>query len=436
MKENVIASVVKNSIADKIGIKAGDKLVAINHSIVRDILDYMFLTTDEQIVLDVRKANGSIVSYEIYKDYDDDLGLVFENELMDKPHVCRNKCVFCFVDQMPKNMRKTLYLKDDDYRLSFLYGNFITLTNVSDEEIHRIISMRLSPLYISVHATDDEVRVALMSNPRAKGIMNKLTNLVNNGISLHCQLVTVRGVNDGEILDRSVKDLAGLFPGVLSIAVVPVGLTAYRDGLPPITPWDGPSSEKLVEQIEKWGRKFEKELGTPLVYASDEFYVMANREVPCADYYRGFPQIENGVGLIAKLKDEFYNSLDKYKRISPKFKKISIATGVSAYGFIKSLMNHISRSFDIDVEVYAIKNDFFGPSVTVAGLITGNDLIKQLKDRELGQRLIIPDVMLKENEDVFLDDVTLDDVRKALKAEIVVSRVDGEDLIKKVIGEI
>ncbi|SHE37735.1 putative radical SAM enzyme, TIGR03279 family [Caldanaerobius fijiensis DSM 17918] len=436
LKENLIIDIAKNSIAEKIGIQPGDKLLAINQSIVKDVLDYMFLVTDEEITLDVKKSDGRIVRYKISKDYDDDLGLIFEDGLMDKPRVCKNKCMFCFVDQMPKNMRKSLYVKDDDYRLSFLYGNFITLTNVSEKEIRRIINMKLSPLYVSVHATDDNVRVALMANPKAKGIMDKLTTLVNGGINLHCQLVMVRGVNDGKVLDRSIEDLVSLFPGVISIAAVPVGLTAYREGLAPITPWDGPSSREIIEQIEGWGKRLKEQFGTPLVYASDEFYVMADREVPDAEYYEGFPQIENGVGLIAKLKDEFYSSLSKYRGITPKSKKVSIATGISAYKFIKSLANQIMDNFEIEIAVYAIKNNFFGPSVTVAGLLTGSDLISQLKDKDLGQRLIIPDVMLKEGEDIFLDDKTLDDVKDALGVEVVVSAVNGEDLIKKVIGEI
>lgn len=434
MKKHKIIAVKKNSIAYELGIRKNDILLSVNKEEVKDVLDYKFLTTDENLSIEIQKSDDAKRHYNIQKDYDDDIGLVFENDLMDDIKKCKNKCIFCFIDQMPENMRNSLYVKDDDYRLSFLEGNFVTLTNLDEEDIQRIIDMHLSPLYVSVHALDPKVRCTIMKNPNAAKIYDILKQLTDNGITVNCQIVLVRNVNDGDVLDDTLKGLSDLYPGVNSVAIVPAGITKYRKRLFEILPWDKGSSTNVVNSVNRYQNDMREKNGTSFVYASDEFYVMAQMAVPDAEFYEDFAQMENGVGLISKFQDEFMHSVVKYSKKKPENPHISIATGESAYEFIKKLSDILANKFSMTIDVFRIKNNYFGQSITVAGLITGGDLIAQLKGNIKTKKLLIPEVMLREGKDTFLDDVKVSDVEKELAIKIIVTKINGEDLIKKVLG--
>lgn len=434
MKKHKIIAVKKNSIAYELGIRKNDILLSVNKEEVKDVLDYKFLTTDENLSIEIQKSDDAKRHYNIQKDYDDDIRLVFENDLMDDIKKCKNKCIFCFIDQMPENMRNSLYVKDDDYRLSFLEGNFVTLTNLDEEDIQRIIDMHLSPLYVSVHALDPKVRCTIMKNPNAAKIYDILKQLTDNGITVNCQIVLVRNVNDGDVLDDTLKGLSDLYPGVNSVAIVPAGITKYRKRLFEILPWDKGSSTNVVNSVNRYQNDMREKNGTSFVYASDEFYVMAQMAVPDAEFYEDFAQMENGVGLISKFQDEFMHSVVKYSKKKPENPHISIATGESAYEFIKKLSDILANKFSMTIDVFRIKNNYFGQSITVAGLITGGDLIAQLKGNIKTKKLLIPEVMLREGEDTFLDDVKVSDVEKELAIKIIVTKINGEDLIKKVLG--
>lgn len=409
----------------------GDSLVTLNGKKIIDIIDYRFEMANELIKLEIEKPTGEMYLFEIEKDYDEDLGIIFEEDIIDKPKHCRNKCIFCFIDQLPKGVRKSLLFKDDDYRLSFLQGNFITMTNMTEEDIDRVIKYKLSPLYISVHATDDDIRVKILNNPNGKGIVNKLTRLVNNGIEIHCQIVLCPGINDGEILDKTIKDLAKLYPGVKSVAVVPVGLTDHRQNLYKLELFDKEKAVKVVEQVSFWQKKLKKELSSSFVFLSDEFYVMSNIPIPGYSHYEGFPQIENGVGLMALFKHQFKKSLKRLKVKDINKTKYIVLTGVAAYNFMEDLAREL-REIGFNIKVKKIYNDFFGHNITVAGLIVGRDIINQLKGKVNGERLIIPDVMLRESSNVFLDDTTVEEVEKELGAQIMVSPVDGKEFLQKI----
>ncbi|HHV74076.1 MAG TPA: DUF512 domain-containing protein [Thermoanaerobacterium sp.] len=432
MAYHKIKDVLKDSIADELGIEPGDTLVSINGSEITDLIDYKFQIANENIELLIKKEDGEEYIYEIEKDYDDDLGLVFETGIIDKLKHCRNKCVFCFVDQLPKNVRHSLAFKDDDYRLSFLQGNFVTLTNVSDEEFSRIIRYKMSPIYLSVHATDDEIRKRMMRNPNAGGILDKIKELIKNGIEVHCQVVLCPGLNDGQILDKTIEDLSKLFPGVKSVAVVPVGLTDHREGLFELKTFDKEGAQDVLNKISKWQKRLKSDIKTSFVFAADEFYVLADVDIPDYNAYENFPQIENGVGLMAMFKKQF---VDYYKKIGDVKSKDSfcVITGVSAYKFIEELVYMLDKK-GVDIKVVPIINNFFGKKITVSGLITGGDIINQLKGKINGETLIIPDSMIKEGTDSFLDDVTIDDVEKELNTKVLVSEVDGKKFIQKIIG--
>lgn len=433
MAYHKIKDVVKDSIADELGIKSGDTLVSINGSEIIDLIDYKFQIANEHIDLLIKKEDGEEYIYDIEKGYDEDLGLVFETGIIDKLKHCRNKCVFCFVDQLPKNVRKTLAFKDDDYRLSFLQGNFVTLTNVSDSEFSRIIKYRMSPIYLSVHATDDNVRKELMRNPHADGILNKIKELTENRIEVHCQIVLCPGLNDGSILDKTIEDLSKLYPGVKSAAAVPVGLTDHREGLFKLDSYDKEMAKKVLSQISMWQKKLKKEKGTSFIFAADEFYVLANKDIPDYNSYEGFPQIENGVGLMAMFKKQFEDYYKKIGNIKPSKKTYCVITGVSAYKFIKDHVDMLERK-GINIKVVPIINNFFGHKITVAGLVTGGDIITQLKGKLNGEILVIPDSMIKEGTDSFLDDVTIDDIEKELNTKVLVSEVNGKNFIQKITG--
>lgn len=420
----VVKSVDKGSIADEIGIIPGDIIVSVDESPLKDILDYRFLTASDEYVLEILKTDGTTEIVEIINDDYEELGVEFENGLLDKPQVCRNKCLFCFVDQLPRNcMRKTLYFKDDDYRLSALMGNYITLTNLNESDIDRIIRMRLPRINISVHSANPEIRSKLLNHKNAD-VMPIIRRFAEAGITMDCQIVCCPGINDKYDLDNTIIKLAKFYPQVQSLSVVPVGLTKHRDHLPNLTRFDKISAEELILQVESHQQKFFESFGSRFVYASDEFYVKAEHEIPKAEVYESFLQIENGVGLLASLFDEFENAKSGFVKSSS---KKTIATGVSAAPYIRNLVNSVTDN----VDVIAIKNIFLGETITVAGLITAGDLVAQLSGKDLGEELLIPRVMLN-HDMIFLDDKTIEDVEKELNIKVSVVENDGYDLVKKI----
>ena len=422
------------SIAEEAGLEIGDKLITINGSEFHDILEYRYLTAEYEVTLEVLKKDGTVEMITVENDYDD-LGIEFAEGLIDEAQSCHNKCIFCFIDQLPKGMRETVYFKDDDTRLSFLQGNYVTLTNLSDEEIDRLIKMRVSPINVSVHATDPELRCKMLNNRFAGKCYDIMKRFAENGICMNCQIVLCPEINDGENLKRTLSDLGALFPNVNSISVVPVGLTRYREGLYPLKPFTAESSRETIEFVSEIQDKFLEELGTRLVYLSDEFYVNAGIPVPEAEEYEGFPQLENGVGLIASMQEEFYSAL-KLVTKKKRSRHIAMATGEIAGDFIKSLAKSVMEQCeDIEIDVYPIKNNFFGGGVSVSGLVCGCDIIEQLKNVITADILMIPHSMLRDDDNIFLDDSTVEDVEKALGVKIVPVLNDGYDFVEKIIGE-
>ena len=374
---NLISKVYKNSIADEIGIEVDDILLSVNGEKVEDIIQYKFLISDEYIELEIRKKDGKIYLYEIEKDYDEELGIEFTNPIIDKAKSCRNKCIFCFIDQLPEGMRETLYFKDDDSRLSFLQGNFVTLTNMSESDINNIIKYRISPINISVHTTNPELRQKMINNRFAGRVLDIMKRLAEAGIEMNAQIVLCPGYNDKEELDRTLNDLANLHPYVNSVAIVPVGITRYRDNLAKLDIFNEKSASETIDQIDKLQAKFLKELKTRFAFLSDEFYIIAKRPLLKYDEYEGFIQFEDGVGMITKMGTEIVKYLETIDddRLN-KTKKVSIATGSSAYEFIKVMSDKIMNKFkNIEINVYKIKNNYFGETITVSGLLTATDLI-------------------------------------------------------------
>lgn len=428
--KNIIEEIIKDSIADELGIEVGDILLAINNNQVKDIIDYKYLISDEYIEVAIEKKNGEIWHYEIEKDYDEDLGLVFTNPLIDRAKSCRNKCIFCFIDQLPPNMRKTLYFKDDDSRLSFLQGNFITLTNMNDDEIQRIIDYKLTPINVSVHTTNPELRIKMLNNKNAGRIYDILKRFSKANLEINCQIVLVPGINDGRELERTLDDLSKLHPSIKSVAVVPVGITKYREKLEKIQPYSIKTANDLLDLVFHNQKKFMKNLGTRFVFASDEFFALTNNPLPRYEEYEGFPQLENGVGLMRLFEDEVVKELSKIKTPINKNNKLVIATGTLAYNFMCKIVELISNKFDgLDIKVVPIVNKFFGETITVAGLITGRDLVEQLMEYRNYDKIIIPSSMLKRDEEIFLDDLTLEDVSKSLNMEVIPSKVEGKSII-------
>lgn len=428
----IIGSVVRGSDADKAGIKAGDELISVNGHEIEDVLDYMFYIAVDRVSLTI-KRDGKTLRRVIEKSEYDDVGLEFDTFLMDKKRSCSNNCIFCFIDQMPKGMRETLYFKDDDARLSFLQGNYVTLTNLDDKDIERIIKMRLN-INVSVHTTNPELRCKMMHNRFAGEKLKYLKMLTDSGIELNCQIVCCPGINDGDELKRTLNDLAAMMPNIQSVAVVPVGVTKYRQGLYPLEIFNKDTARTVIEIIENVQKRCLDKFGTRMVFASDEFYVTAQMELPDADYYEDYPQYENGVGLMRSLEDEVTDALSQTD-IKDINRRVSLVTGTLAGDFHKKLTEKISdRISGFECKVYPIVNHFFGETITVAGLITGGDLISQLKGKDLGEELIIPKVMLKADEDIFLDDVTLDEVKKALDIKITPISNDGYDYVDALLG--
>jgi len=435
-KAHRVKEVEQDSIAEEMGVEPGDLLLSINGCSISDIIEYRYMINEEYIEAVIQKPWGEEWLLEIDKEINEDPGMVFEEDMMDQARRCKNKCIFCFIDQLPKGLRKSLYFKDDDARLSFLQGNFITLTNLKDDDIERIIKYRISPLNVSVHTTDPQLRVKMLRNPRATEIMELLTRFVKHRISINCQIVLCPGINDEEHLDRTLKDLGDLRSGMNSIGVVPVGITRFREGLYPITPCDREISQKVIDQIEIWQKKFKVDKGSRLVYAADEFYLKAGRPIPDVSEYEGFPQLENGIGLITFFKQQFNREFFRLKDNGILKKEVAVATGMAARHFMEELGKRVTTRFPaVQIKVYPVKNVFFGHTVDVAGLVTGGDLINQLKDKELGDVLLIPESMLKLGERVFLDDVTVEKVSAALDIRVVICPVDGGKFLRKMVGE-
>jgi len=426
---NIIELVEKKSIAEELGIQTGDILLSVNNTPIKDIIDYKYLITDEWILLEVEKESGDIWEYQIEKDFDEDLGLSFTNPLIDRAKSCTNKCIFCFVDQLPCNMRNTLYFKDDDSRLSFLQGNFITLTNMKDEDIDRIIKYRLSPINISVHTTNPELRIKMLRNRKAGKILDILKRFHEAKLEVNCQIVLVPGVNDGDELDRSLRDLSSLYPTVKSLAVVPIGITKFREGLEKVTAFDKELSDEFLSYVLNIQNEFLESLGTRFVFPSDEFFALSKMELPSYEAYENFPQLENGVGLMKLFKHEILQELENINTNGYINKTYTIVTGTLAYEYMKDIAKEIMKKFTgLKLEVKSIVNNYFGDKITVSGLITGRDLMEQLKEIKT-DKIIMPSSMLKSDEEVLLDDIRPEDITKELGREIIVSDVSGKDFV-------
>lgn len=436
--EHIVKKVLSGSIAEEMEITPGDALLEINGHKIEDIFDYQYYTQDEYIEILVRKPSGEEWLLEIDKGYDEDLGITFENGLMDDYRSCHNKCIFCFIDQMPKGMRDTLYFKDDDSRLSFLQGNYVTLTNMSDEDVDRIIRYNLSPINVSFQTTNPELRCKMLNNRFAGQALEKAWKLAQAGIIMNGQIVLCKGVNDGAELDRSIRDLSAYLPNLESVSVVPVGLSKYRDGLYPLEPFTKEDAQDVLRIIHGWQNKIYPEYGTHFVHASDEWYILAEEELPQEEQYDGYLQLENGVGMLRLLLDEFAEAMeeDRINGRQARAKHITLATGRLAYRFIKQMAKQMEERYEgLQIDVIAIRNDFFGEMITVSGLLTGQDIMAQLKDRDLGEKLLLPQNVLKSGEPVFLDDYTLDDIEKALQVRIDIVKSSGRDFIEAILSD-
>ncbi|MBR6044648.1 MAG: DUF512 domain-containing protein [Ruminococcus sp.] len=427
-----ITGVVHGSPAYRAKISAGDSLISINGHEINDVLDYMFYSAEDRLVL-VLERDGVQRETVVIKSEFDELGLEFQSFLMDKKRSCSNKCIFCFIDQMPKGMRETLYFKDDDARLSFLQGNYVTLTNLDDKDIDRICEMRLN-INVSVHTTEPELRCKMMNNRFAGDKLRYLRKMADSGLFMNCQIVCCPEINDGVHLERTLSDLAELMPQIQSVAVVPVGVTKFREGLYPLRPFTREEAGAVIDIIERKAAECLEKWDTRMCYPADEFYLLAGRDIPEAEFYEDYPQYENGVGLMRSLYDEVVEALESCDTDIPK-RKVTLATGTAAEEFHRTLSKMIMKRIpQLTIEVVGIVNHFFGETITVAGLVTGGDLIDQLKERDLGDQLLIPSVMLKADEPVFLDDLTVDDVEKALGITIRPSRNDGFDYLDCILG--
>lgn len=435
-KGHVIKAIDAGSIAEELELEPGDRLLTINGSEVEDIFDYEYYVDSESMLMLVEKADGELWELEIENDYED-LGITFENGLMSDYKSCTNKCIFCFIDQMPPGMRETLYFKDDDSRLSFLQGNYITLTNMKDHDIQRIIDFKLAPINISVHTTNPQLRCRMLHNRFAGTALKKMDTLFEAGIPMNGQIVLCKGFNDGEELDRTIRDLSGYLPCMQSVSVVPVGLSRYREGLEPLEPFGKEDAAQVVDLIERWQEKLYQEHGTHFIHASDEFYILAERELPGEERYDGYPQLENGVGMLRLLDTEVSEALEQpVSGMEDDAEELSLATGMLAYPYLKQQLDKITARYpQKKIHLYAIRNEFFGEMITVAGLITGQDIIKQLSGKNLGARLLLPACMFRSGEEVFLDDVTRDEVQNALQVPVNIVKSSGQDLVNAILCE-
>lgn len=428
-----IFDVTTGSHADKAGIKKGETLLSINSNEIVDVLDYRFYQVNRKLTLEVEDENKNVRTIEMTKGEYEEIGLEFETYLMDKQHSCRNKCIFCFIDQLPKGMRESLYFKDDDSRLSFLFGNYITLTNMTEHEIDRIIKMHISPINVSVHTTNPELRCKMMNNRFAGDTLKYLKRFADAGITLNCQIVSCPGINDGDELVRTLTDLENL--GVNMTAIVPVGLTRYRENLYPLVPYNKETAGQTIDIIEKMGDECVKKHGRRIFFPGDEFYLLAEREIPSPEFYEDFSALEDGIGMIAYLTDDVGWKLEELDADESLCHKVTIACGEGVFPYMKRIMSMINEKFpNITINTRAIKNNFFGGGVNVSGLVTGGDLIDQLRGDDLGDRLIITSSMLRFENDLFLDDVSTDDVERELGVTLVPVNNNGNDLVEAVIA--
>mgnify|MGYP001110775525 FL=1 len=441
-KRHIVSGVLPGSIAEELEIEAGDRLLSIDNTEIEDIFDYQFLIQDTYIEVEIEKPDGEQWLLEVEKEFDEDLGITFENGLMDEYRSCHNKCIFCFIDQMPKGMRETLYFKDDDSRLSFLQGNYVTLTNMSDHDIERIIRYRLAPINISFHTMNPELRCRMLNNRFAGEALKKADRLYEAGIAMNGQIVLCRGINDGPELEYSISELTGYLPYLESVSVVPVGLSRYREGLCPLEPFTREDAQEVLRIIHKWQEQIYRERGTHFVHASDEWYILAQEELPGEERYDGYPQLENGVGMTRLLLSEFDRERERLRRERPipdlsVREEMSIATGRLAYPYILQMAERMMEDFPgLLIHVYAIRNDFFGEMITVSGLLTGQDILAQLKGKPLGRRVLLPQNVLRSGEEVFLDDLTLEELKNTLQVEINIVKSSGCDFIDAVLGSV
>lgn len=435
-KEHVISRVNPGSIAQELGIEKGDVLLEINQTPIEDVLDYHYLMNEEYVELLIRKPDGEEWILEVEKEYEEDLGVEFENGLMDEYRSCSNHCIFCFIDQMPKGMRETLYFKDDDSRLSFLQGNYVTLTNMSDHDIDRIIKYHLEPINISFQTTNPTLRCQMLHNRFAGKALEKVQRLCDAGIHMNGQIVLCKGINDGAELERSLEDLCNYYPALQSVSVVPVGLTKYRDELYPLQAFDCQDAGKVLEIIGRYRDKMWQEHQTHFVHASDEWYILAGSSLPGEDAYDGYPQLENGVGMIRLLTEEIAAGL-KERKGDERERKVSIATGLLAAPYIREYVRWIEQTYpNVCVQVHEVRNQFFGEKITVAGLLTGQDLREQLRGKDLGERLLLSCSMFRSGEEIFLDDVNVHDLERELQVSITVVDSSGEDFLDAVLGDL
>lgn len=441
-KAHIIKTVEKGSIAEEMGIEPGDKILEIDSTPIEDIFDYQFLIQDTYIEVLVQKADGEQWLLEVDKEFDEDLGIEFENGLMDEYRHCHNKCIFCFIDQMPKGMRETLYFKDDDSRLSFLQGNYVTLTNMSDHDIDRICRYHLSPINISFQTMNPQLRCKMLNNRFAGEALKKVDILNQAGIRMNGQIVLCKGINDGEELEYSIKELMKYIPNLESVSVVPVGLSKYREGLFPLEPFEKEDAEAVLELIHHYQKLCLEKYGSHFIHASDEWYILAEQELPEEERYDGYLQLENGVGMLRLLLDEFHDAL-KHRRAGEQKEgkrevkeELSMATGLLAYPYIKRMTEELTEHYPgLNIHLYPIKNNFFGERITVSGLLTGQDICEQLQGKPLGSRLLLPQNVLRSGEEVFLDDLTLTQLQGALQVPVNIVKSSGYDFLDIVIGK-
>ena len=434
-KKHVISRVLPGSIAEELELEPGDILTAINDQPVEDVFDYRYLMNDEFVTLTVEKPDGELWELEVEKEYEEDLGVEFENGLMDEYRSCSNRCIFCFIDQMPPGMRETLYFKDDDSRLSFLQGNYVTLTNMSDVDVERIIKYHMSPINISFQTTNPELRCRMLHNRFAGEALKKVDRFYEAGIEMNGQIVLCKGFNDGEELERSIRDLTCYLPHLKSVSVVPVGLSKYRDGLEPLEPFEREDAKAVIGQIRRWQEKLYPEYGLHFVHASDEWYVLAGEELPPEETYDGYLQLENGVGMLRLMMEEFEDAMERFSQPGALEGRIlsgiySSVTGQISYPYIRRMADRIMERFpDIRILVYPIRNDFFGERITVTGLLTGQDILRQLRGKELGEILCLPENLLRSGEHVLLDDITVEDIAGTLQVRTDIVKSSGYDFV-------
>lgn len=439
-KGHIIKNVKPGSIAEEMGLEPGDKIMAVDGTVIEDVFDFEFLIQDTYIEVDVETKDGEKCRLEIEKDFDEDLGIEFENGLMSEYRHCHNKCIFCFIDQMPKGMRENLYFKDDDSRLSFLQGNYITLTNMSEHDIDRIIRYHLAPINISIQTMNPELRCMMLHNRFAGEALKKLDRLYEAGIEMNGQIVLCKGVNDGDELDFSIREMAKYLPYLESVSVVPVGLSKYRDGLYPLQPFNKEDAGKVIDLIESWQKKLYPKFGVHFIHASDEWYILAERPMPEEERYDGYLQLENGVGMVRLFLNEFHDYMEELKkeRKLPDDSltgKISLVTARLMYSYIVKMAKEVEEAFPgLTIQVFCIRNDFFGENITVTGLLTGQDILNQLKGKDLGDLVLLPENVMRLEEELFLDDMKLSELTNALQVPVDIVKSSGCEFVKSILS--